>query len=180
MDIDLQPFCGGEFANPQLEKPFSCGAFTYATDGVVMIRVPRRNDTTDGGPIVDRVLPDFEAALRTRTFGPIPEFQTKTGKPQQACTACGGGRVLECTECDGSGIDPFSAEIPVSIARFETHEFNRRYIDLIAALPSVAVAFGDLEAEYPTYDMRTALIFRFDGGSGALMPMTRAYTKDAA
>jgi hypothetical protein len=148
MNIDLQSFCGDGCAHPLIQKPFSCGAFTYATDGVVIIRVHRRDDVPDGGPGLERVLPEIEAALQTRAFGPIPEFETKLGK--LADRAC-----------------------------FATHDFDRKYVDLIAALPSVAVAFSDIKAKHPT-DTRAALVFRFDGGSGALMPMTRAYTKDAA
>ena len=40
--LDLQPFCCT--SRHQIMQPFSIGAFTFATDGVVCVRVPRRPD----------------------------------------------------------------------------------------------------------------------------------------
>jgi hypothetical protein len=46
--IDLKPFCDkGSFRG--LEAPFTVGDWTYATDGHICIRVPRRADAPERG-----------------------------------------------------------------------------------------------------------------------------------
>ncbi len=45
--IDLKPFCGDNDIRYYLNEPFSEGEFTYATNGHILIRVPRRDDVPE-------------------------------------------------------------------------------------------------------------------------------------
>lgn len=44
---DLQQFCSKEQFRFSLHKPFSFGPFSYATDGIMAVRVPRRDDVPE-------------------------------------------------------------------------------------------------------------------------------------
>lgn len=57
-EIDLSHFCYTEDDRSYLKQPWSRGDFTYATNGHIMVRVPRRSDVpeNDKAPDADRVL----------------------------------------------------------------------------------------------------------------------------
>ena len=106
--IDLTPFCEDdeEDARLFLQNPFSAGEFTYATDGRVLIRVPRRDGVGDGGPNLEEILPVLEKALSERAFGRLPPCETIPGKtwPPGTCPDCkGSGKFKNCTKCEGTG-----------------------------------------------------------------------------
>jgi len=48
MTIDLKLFCDpNDPVRPWLGQPFSAGAWTYATDGHIAVRVPRLEDVAE-------------------------------------------------------------------------------------------------------------------------------------
>ncbi|GGC68324.1 hypothetical protein [Chelatococcus reniformis] len=49
--IDLRPFCGHDFTRPMLMKPWSRGDHTYAADGAILVRVPRRAEVEENSDI---------------------------------------------------------------------------------------------------------------------------------
>lgn len=177
--IDLKPFCATDERRPAMLEPFSLGDFTYATDGHAIIRVPRRDSVP---PNRDN---DFaarfrkwalsvllDAALAERAFAAPPAHTVVPGKPGKKCPECN-GKDSDCWECGGDGV---VGEID-GRARYASHDFNSRYIALIAGLPGLEVAFGPEAARVFTDGVCTglasALVFRFDGGVGCLMPMVR-------
>jgi hypothetical protein len=103
--MDLSPFCATEKTEPgrpYLYTAFNRDAYTYATDGRILVRVPLRDGlpaARDG--LMEKLLAICEARWAGGDFVPLPEFETirKPGKP---CTDCGGmGRLKTCPECKG-------------------------------------------------------------------------------
>ena len=93
-----------------LFQPFSNGEHTYASDGIMLIRVPRRDDIPEGGPRVSqRELTHWFDRVSECEWASLQEMQTGAehlhpGTPATPCEDCAGtGRVVSCDECDGSG-----------------------------------------------------------------------------
>lgn len=163
--LDLQQFCGKEETRPYLLKPFSVGDFTYATNGHIMVRVTRRDDAAEQTKEWDWNAP--LAGLQGASFAK-PEFKLPP-EPEEAdeCSACD-GRGTEhdcpdcecpCVECDGTGKDIPERGISTE---FCGANFAMRYIRQVLSLPNVELA--SITSDAP-------MVFRFDGGVGALMPL---------
>jgi len=111
--VDLQPFChAADGTHPLLESPWSRGSWTYATDGSILVRVPKRGRTakTLGPPGVAEL---FKRHLeRADNFHPL-------------------SRVIDRSRL------PFQDGIPCAIAH---RVFDGRFLRLIELLPNVQVA----------------------------------------
>jgi hypothetical protein len=159
MSVDLDLFCDPTRREPGLDLsvPFSLNGHTYATNGHVAVRVPRRPDIPENkeAPKIERLPWDFSRVK----FGSLPE----RGPLPDECWACGGtGQEhscpdcrCKCNTCDGSGKhQPF-------VRRIGKVAFNGRYIEWLRALPGLEI--GKPRRSRP-------LPFRFEGGEGLLMP----------
>lgn len=170
--IDLKPFCGDDFSRYYLQEPWSEGAYTYATNGVILVRVARRDDVpeTDATRFVNA------AYLFRRSEGsgfvPLPHFDLPAAETV-ACPACdGSGRVHACCDCGHTceacnGGGSVSSYEKISVGIFGT-PYNAKYAALLRDLPGIAVATN----EKP---LATPLHFKFDGGEGLLMPLSGSY-----
>jgi hypothetical protein len=163
MSINLDLFCDPECREPgrDLSVPFSLNGHTYATNGHVAVRVPRRPDIPENkeAPNADERLPwDFSRIK----FGPMSEPELL---PDQCWRCAGRGHEhtcpdcrCECAYCNGSGKLPPRARIDKAV-------FQTRYTEWIQALPG-------LEIGKPMRRHPRLLPFRFKGGEGLLCPMT--------
>jgi hypothetical protein len=98
--MNLQPFCHPNRAYGSLSTPFSRGEHTYATDGHLIVRVPRLADVfeRDNTPRVDHL--GWNHAELEDWANP-PEIDQATLK---LCSVCkGSGKTNICPECDGDG-----------------------------------------------------------------------------
>jgi hypothetical protein len=165
--IDLQQFCEKEGSGrPYLERPWSRGEYTYATNSHILVRVPRRADVPedDAAPSkVESVVPSFD-----RPFVSMPKVEIPLFTPaDEECEDCGGSGFehdcpncdCECDACDGSGKVTTSDESVVPIGH---SIFAAPYIRQILMLPGLQVSLGS--------DPSEPMAFKFEGGIGVLMP----------
>jgi hypothetical protein len=157
--IDLGQFCCPDECEPgrDLSVPFSLNGHTYATNGHICVRVPRRPDIPENkeAPNPENLEWDFSRMK----FGPLPE-----GPLREQCRMCDGRGYehdcpdcrRECEHCDGIG-EQLLPPIRIGEARFKGV-----YISWIRELPGLEI--GKPKPVDP-------LPFRFDGGEGLLMPM---------
>jgi hypothetical protein len=168
MNIDLNSFCEltDESPREELRQPFSRGDFTYATNGHIMVRVPRRIDVSRD--VVLKVDPEtILAGINETKFRPLPNV-TLPDDSTVACPSCNGSKhehrcpdcKCKCEYCDGAGL--VTEEISVSIGKAP---FALRYVRMLIELPKIEVA------KRVKLKPATPILFRFDGGVGALMPM---------
>lgn len=166
--IDLQPFCGTEETRFYLMKPFSRNGFTYATDGCIMVRVALRPDIPDVDKAFnqDKPLEGVEAASFFRPSFELPPAPAEMGE----CHTCSGrGYDHDCPDCEcicekcnGSGdMDPERRKS----ADIGPNTYSLHYARLMLSLPGIALA------ALPSKPNDKPLLFRFNGGVGALMPM---------
>lgn len=167
--LELQQFCSTNPNWPYLHKPWSRGEFTYATNGYIIIRLPRLADVPENEKAPDpeeKVFPSIIDQIATKQ---IPEFNMPEIENDEcgwcegrgtkhACRRCD----CNCEQCNGTG----NTLQKVSIELFG-HIFNAHYIKMIAILPNARLAIG------ANYMMLTK--FEFDGGMGAIMPCTDHY-----
>lgn len=159
----LGAFCDGTDARG-LGKPFSLGSWTYATDGVIALRVPSAEELRPGrgdNPAQEAAasLP-FPVAgsgqcvaplpeLPARIFEECPEQRTMLGKCGKSCPECGGaGRVAKCQ----------SVQIGV-------HDFNSEYLRIMKMF------LRNVRTNKPATES-AKLCFTFDGGSGLLCALS--------
>ena len=99
MSIDLSKFCGKEAHGTYL-APWSAGEYSHATNGHILVRVPRRTEFGDreNAPNVENL---YDAAGPAMKLSPLPHF---TAPEPSECEDCkGSGLVVLCEECDGAG-----------------------------------------------------------------------------
>ena len=159
--IDLQPFCSVDSWHDYLKSPFCVGAFTYATNGHILVRVDRLPGFADAefkkSETVPRVLDCHQGA----EFSPFPSIAWPTICETELCRACKGvGREKdgdECFNCDGLGqVETFEK------IGYRGSVWVAKQLRLISSLPNPEFAITNI-------DGKTAAAFRFDGGIGALM-----------
>lgn len=159
---DLQVFCGTNEDRVELMQPWSRGEWSYATDGRVMVRVPRRGEVLDIA-----FAPMNAAALFTESFPRETSWEVLPELPEitmKDCLWCDGLKSEEgpgCDECGGEGKMP-----NLTPCRFGERDLNLIYLHKLARLGRV-----ELAVEFGLHD--TPLAFRWEGGQGLLMPMRR-------
>lgn len=96
----IQKFCSLDPHRSNISKPWSVGEHTIATNGHVMVRVPRLPDVPENpaAPDITKVL---DIAAPPDDMRPLPEFTMPSGARCQECL--GKGRSYACPECDGEG-----------------------------------------------------------------------------
>lgn len=105
--IDLTAFCHPETSRVALLAPFASGAYSYASDGCIMVRVPRRE--------CDPEHAKYAAVLDTYLAGPagemapfpavdLPPLSAYVPEPCATCAATGWMHTVECRACRGSGM----------------------------------------------------------------------------
>lgn len=172
--LDLQQFCAteDEDARTYLSKPWSMGEFTYATNGHILIRVPRREDVPENpdNPIT------ADKVHRVARIEPTDVWRAPTivGLPplvETECDRCDGiGKACHCASCDCDcpecyGKGEISSDRGKS-ASYRGVPFALKYIRMICALPGV---------EFTSQPHKEApLRFRFDGGIGSVMALRKS------
>lgn len=165
-EVDLKQFCSEDRFG--LLNPFSIGKFTYASNGHIMVRVPRRDDVQENSAApshekVERYFIGFDPSL----FQPhqaidIPENHVVcldcdgSGK-EHHCKNCD----FPCDSCDGSGV--LVGQIGRISVCIGAAYFDAEYVRLIQSLPNLKVVV-------PSTKEDIAMPFSFDGGEGCLMP----------
>jgi len=99
--MDLQLLCSNEPGRESISRPWSAGDWTFATDGRILVRVPRINTEDKYKPL----------KLEAFKFGhdAVPEEAWVDGVVVDEvdmvdCKRCNGkGGWYNCTECDGEG-----------------------------------------------------------------------------
>ena len=160
MTIDLTQFCERNGFRLWMTEPFGIGEYTYASNGVILVRVPRSDWPSADLP--SEVLPaSFPQLMKwldgSPAMAPLPAIPP--GPFYEKCLWCAGSGEVEydeCEECDGEGVIE-----KYTYYRFGTRSFNARYLRMIQALPDSRLA---------TYGPQTeAALFTFSGGRGLLM-----------
>jgi hypothetical protein len=169
--IDLQQFCSDDPFRENLSKPFTLGDFTYATNGHILVRLPKIDGVEEikNAPNPSKIFKDFPAP---NYFVSLPALALPPleGPEIVDCDVCGGsGKEHECPDCDcecmacdGSGKEHREKKISTTLAGVI---LQLRYVRKLAALPHVEIAPHLAIAD------KSPVFFRFDGGDGALMPM---------
>jgi hypothetical protein len=169
-EIDLQPFCSTDKTRPSLLQPFTHGPWSYATDGRILVRVPRREGAVCQGPFEPP--PRFKLDAHLWVSFPheeepiaLPELPQKLRQMRECpwCRGTGNDDRATCEECDGEGHIQETVRVAVGEMHFAAH-----YVALVKALPDVRF-FLPLQRTGTTLHAAT---FTFSGeGRGVLMPM---------
>lgn len=172
--IDLTRFCGVNDVREWMQKPFSLAEFTYATNGVVAIRMARNPDVPlsekpDLGKFLDRHFGGIEQLVFVaHSTAEIPSDE----EPSAECDHCdGSGRKHDCPNCDcicancgGKGVKSL-AQISTT---FCGASFRLLHVREILSLRGCEIADAQ-----PNASTGTPLKFRFDGGYGVIAPLHR-------
>jgi len=155
----LQKFCGTDETRVKLSKPFTVGKFTYATDGMKMVRVPKVEGAIGNVGHPSNPYEAFPKEIGVEIT--LPKFPAPK---KEECDNCGGwGKIgskskhHECEECDGTGT--IQITIPIEVNH---QKFSDVFLSEILTLPGVKFFQGK--------SWMDVLYFKFTGGDGVLMP----------
>jgi hypothetical protein len=161
---DLKKFCADDDSRLiELREPFTRGAYTYATNGEIAVRVPAIEGVAELPP---KMLPKLEE-LFSDSNETWQKFAFTHAPSDVECNICHGycehecncGHIHECDNCNGKG------KVPVRSYDYNTKIGNSFFQDRYLALIN-----GWEIAPHPTDPLGAAYIRR-DGASGVLMPI---------
>ncbi len=171
--IDLKPFCSTDEFRPTLMQPWSRGAYTYATNGHILVRVARRDDVPENEEAPDVEKTVEKARLDEASFVRLPLIDLPPEEKSE-CQACEGRGTehdcpdctCDCEVCNGSGEE--SSDLNSSVGLFGI-PFAMRNARLILSLPGV-------EISRPQGHL-SPMPFRFEGGIGMSMPLSSPHMR---
>lgn len=165
--LDLQKFCGDGEIDFRIGSPFNKGAWTYATNGHVIVRVALIPGLRQDGPDAERI---FDAASASGELSAlnIPKLPKVTITTED-CEKCDGSGLkhdcpactCNCEECCGRGNYDQTSDKAVSV-HINGVDFACEYIRLLGELSDLRIA--EPQKEKP-------LRFTFNSGEGILMPL---------
>jgi hypothetical protein len=197
MKETLAKFCTLDPTRVNISVPWSKGDFTYATDGSILIRVPRKEfePEIDGAPNVDGM---FDAPVPAEMFSLADIELPALEATEKTCPDCNGAGTedCECPECDGRGMVDFSnrhsdyeVDCKTCDGEGKIHKCDKCNATgkiTIQNMQPVAVGNAHFQLKYllllkdlPGCKIGpgakamgfVAAYFAFDGGDGLLMPM---------
>mgnify|MGYP000882786505 CR=1 FL=1 len=184
---DLEPFVSGN--QGRMEKPWSQGEFTYASDGFVVVRIPRLAEVPEITNPVNAVNIFNKNPKPSEGFIPLPTTEQLGelkvcpkchGEAREVCPECDGDGELDletdfntytvtcksccgdgedCGECNGTGTIEPTPKVAIAGKRFTT-----AYIRKFMKLPNARIAVH-ADPSRPSW-------IEFDGGDGLLMAVT--------
>lgn len=191
---ELRAFCDTGSERRVVQAPFSLDAWTYATDGSIIVRVPRLPEVAE---LPNRLLTPPEL-FANNPPGPLwyPVPTLPPAPMAVPCSRCGGKAKPVCPACHDTGEVSFefwhgatryTADVTCPVCHGEVRcgrcdgtlierrdeeppvelgpaLFAPKYIRLLAALPHCEMA--------PSNASDVCRV-RFDGGDGLVMPMRR-------
>lgn len=168
---DLQPFCYEHSGRPNIRQPFSRGDFTFATNGALIVRVPRLEDVgEEGGVDIEKINGTVAVSGREpfqiddiEKWEAAPKFPTVSYK--EVCEDCyEAGRVKDtCGTCSGLGVLT-AWDFDCTAVKIGHRHFGPKLLFTLLRLPNLEFAPAIGAPEEP-------INFRFDGGCGVLMPL---------
>lgn len=199
--IDLDQFCSRDDNRAFIGTPWSRGEYTFASNGHIGVRVPRRDDVTrDDGPNIEKIFADAAAPQDMR---PVPTFDVPEQNTERCAICMGRGFTTDCTddrceegtvicdydhehdceECKGKGEIPSAKGKPNSgpcggckgVGRVTTDNATL-YCELRPGLyinPAYAAMIASLPNAMIDHGPNSGggIWFTFDGGEGLLMPL---------
>lgn len=199
---DLQKFCSTNTYHEAygIDEPFSRGEWTYATDCIVCIRVPRISAVTHEAKTsvsegAEKLFADTKA--RATKWQPLPDFELKYSD----CSACGGtGYMQRCPAFDHPDHKCFNGESKIcrqydedcakGCAKDAELSFKcedcggsgeiklpgKYIVQGSKGTTQISAIYLDIIKDLPNvmiapYDETSAFMIKFDGGEGLLMPM---------
>lgn len=153
----LQPFCARKDKYYyEIETPFNKGDYTYATNGHVVVRVPKLKDRAlkqaRKTPNVDKIFAD---AIVPEKYIPVPNPGIVY------MSICDEHRNAPYCDCDGTGFRE-----GFSFFKVGKQYFQKQHLRLLRLLPGVEIGLAEGD---------NAAHFQFDGGDGLLMPLNPEY-----
>jgi len=173
--IDLKKFCAEEgIGRSNIEKPFTKSQWTYATNGHICVRVPKRNGIEEN-PEAPSCEGLFQAANRRGPYKwvDVPNVKVK----QVKCRDCEGTgkwddidkRRYDCDECGSTGKITKHEPVKFKIMGV-TIALANVYLDLIKkALPNPQIGLIKDAGNWSLPAKVIPVKVRFDGGCGLLM-----------
>jgi hypothetical protein len=187
----LKKFCATENARPILTAPFSFGAYTYATDRKICIRVPRIAEVTEENDITQRLPWDQDeiagwqdmpsgymvpprvvcrSCMGSKKFQPCLDCEFLEGCQEDPTEALDCERIQEignpCTMCDATGTVFQKPYFRVPMRSGGT-DLNGEYLEKLRVLPGMIWLAPD-----PADPLCACVRIRSSAGwDGMLMPM---------
>jgi hypothetical protein len=162
----LEKFCDPENARYHIDKPWSIDDVSLATDGKILIRVPRLQDVPECGdaPGALHIFNDNPPPSDNGQWQSLPSCKECDGKAQHIFKTEFNEYTCPCKTCRGTGMDISEEDVQnLMVITIGPMKFQTKYLALIKMLPNAMI--------YPNDDLEKPSWFRFDSGDGLIMPV---------
>lgn len=160
----LDNFCDTH-SYEKIKIPWSNGDFTFATDGNIIIRIPRHPDIPKIKNPVDAEVIFREASPLPTRWVTLPDCKECHGRGYHILKNEYNSYEIECKTCDNSGID-ISQQIEsnnIKVISVGSIKFQTKYLALIKKLPDGVISpNNDGNPMKPSW-------FKCNGGDGLIM-----------
>ena len=100
---DLQPFCSVDETRYGLLQPFNHGPHTYATDGRVIVRVPKIEEIPDRKGLPKNPADVIPAGIGYKPVELPPNWENYQPTKLECKDCKGTGQQIKCRHCNGTG-----------------------------------------------------------------------------
>ena len=159
--IDLKKFCSQW--NQRYIVPWSRGDYTFATDGRIIIRLPRMADVLEKEDTPDALILWANVLISGDPVS-IPNLPPPKLVRCEDCLGESKEAIAECEECEGTGMIRAVQNTEVGGMTFAD-----QYLELIKELPDYK--FYPVKYDFSLGFKAPPSPFTFDGGDGLLMPV---------
>lgn len=155
---ELKTFCSDW--RPLLEEPWSDMGFSFASDGMILVRIPEIAGATSHQNNLSKLWNYLVASPRMVSLPPLLEVKAKL-----ECDICRGSGISKCSCSHCQGHECECMEKSANFMIIGTRRLRLDLLSKIAALPNLKIQMDGGE-ESPAK-------FTFDGGDGLIMPMRK-------
>jgi hypothetical protein len=159
---DLKKFCSDDSDRFWINNPWSIDSYSLATNGYILIRIPRLEDIPENPKAPD--CSNLWPPIQPQEWFEIPNLPSEEYKLCEECKGKGKiryerhGKLEICEDCYGDGkIKIVDQKIPIGNAVFAAW-----LLRMIVVLPNPKI--GPMEKDNPAW-------IKYDGGDGLIMPM---------
>jgi hypothetical protein len=124
----LKNFCTNDEGRPTIKEPFTISEYTYATDGRLIVRIPKIPEAKiqEDEHIIKTLLTEYKFDYPTNSTDwiDIPKYTLPEIPMKVECAKCDSDGEINCPSCDGDGDLTFGHDFQDKNGEHQWHSYQ--------------------------------------------------------